>query len=266
VSEEERTQARAYEEASEFLQNAQAEILSQAGFMQQARRSMVTLQRDLVANPSGAILKWAAETYQWLDVAIEAELERLYAPISCTKGCIECCGLHILSSELEALVAALWIQEELPEEMRRVERQLRRWERRLRAFVRQKGDWRSQDDFLRDYADEHLWCPFLREDLCVIYSARPLSCRCHFVTSPSEKCGSNELVARADPARARLMGARSLKGMTTNLIHTLDIEKLQGNGTFPTLVAQWLTCLEGQPQALGKPPGGSTKRRRSRRR
>jgi Fe-S-cluster containining protein len=264
MSEEERTQATAYEEASESLQIAQAGILSQAGFIEQAGRSMVTLQRDLAVNPSQAILKWAAETYQWLDVAIEAELERSYAPVSCTKGCVQCCGLHILSSELEALAAALWIREELHREMRRVARQLRRWERRLRAFVRQKGDWENQDDFLKDYADEHLWCPFLREDLCIIYSVRPLSCRCHFVTSPAEKCGSDELVTRADPVGARLIGVRSLKGMTANLIRTLGMEHLQGSGTFPTLVAQWLTRLERQPLAPRKPPGGSTRRRRPR--
>lgn len=189
----------------------------------------------------------ATETYHWLDVAIEVELAKSDPPVSCAIRCVQCCRLHILSPEIEALIAALWIREVPRHQRRKLMRRLRKWEQNLEAFVRRKGHWDSQEGFLKDYADEFLWCLFLEDALCEIYPVRPLNCRCHFVTSPSEKCGGEEPVVEMDPTGPRLVEMQALASMSTYLANTFGMKGLSDKGTFPKLVAQGLKRLERQP-------------------
>lgn len=245
-----------YQEAIRALQEAQAEVLSQPGFADKSRRLMVKRHREFLANPSQALLQWATETYHWLHVAIEAELAGADPPVSCRIRCVQCCRLHILSPEIEALMAALWIREMPRQQRRRLAKRLRKWEQKLETFVTHKGHWDSQEEFLKDYADEFLWCPFLEHALCKIYPVRPLNCRCHFVTSPPEKCGGEEPVVEIDPVGPRLMGVQALAGMSTYLADLFGMKGLSEKGTFPKLVAQWLERLDRQSLSsvkAGKP-------------
>jgi len=160
--------------------------------------------REFLVNPAQALLQQGSESYRWLDLAIEAELAR----------------------------------------RRKLMRLLRKWEQKLESFVRDKGHWEEQETFLKDYADEFLWCPFLKDSLCKIYPVRPLSCRCHFVTSPPQKCGGEEPVAEIDPAGSRLMGMQALASLSTHLTNVFGVKGLSDTGTFPKLVALWPNQLE----------------------
>lgn len=178
--------------------------MSQPGCAHQGRRLLLNRPREFLVNPAQALLQWGSQSYRSLDLAIEAELAR----------------------------------------RRKLMRLLQKWQQKLESLVRHKGHWEEHEEFLKDYADEFLWCPFLKDSLCEMCPVRPLSCRCHFATSPPEKCGGEEPVVEIDPAGSRLVGMQALATLSTYLTNVFGVKGLPDTATFPKLVALWLNQLE----------------------
>jgi Fe-S-cluster containining protein len=125
--------------------------------------------------------------------------------ISCARGCSSCCRFVYVGAtlqECEAIAYYLWHNEPARNS----------WLKRFpgwREAVRQGGDTfqyceqifsnmlllgqdrqreKAFDKALRAHNKQRLVCPFLDNDLCLIYEIRPSNCAGFFVTTPPEQC------------------------------------------------------------------------------
>ena len=118
---------------------------------------------------------------------------------SCRKGCAACCRMLVPVSPPEAFALKAAV-ERLPTAQR--DRILHRVEA-LRETLNEVGllgrlvqfsETRTQlsdedmEPINRDYYARRLPCPFLDDDVCSLYDARPAACRELRVTSPAEWC------------------------------------------------------------------------------
>jgi Fe-S-cluster containining protein len=149
-------------------------------------------------------------------------------PVTCSKGCSACCKIQpvpvtpVEAYGLRRLVDAL-------EEPRRTEvlARFEYCESQLEAAslkdIYLEGRKAASDEEAqanaKKYLDLKLECPFLEDDSCSIYEARPFSCREYFVTSPKELCVDpiSLPVRRVAPL---VSGARAILGATADLTGT----------------------------------------------
>lgn len=128
-----------------------------------------------------------------------ATLERLRESgksVPCCKGCSACCSYLIPLSVPEAFCMTEELSAMPPEEGRtllqssldtartileRMPKDFNKDESATDSGIRssQLGDW---------YAGLRLHCPFLSDNLCVMYDQRPIACREHVVTGPATSC------------------------------------------------------------------------------
>ena len=119
--------------------------------------------------------------------------------VSCRMGCAACCRMLVPVSPPEAFALEQYL-EQLPRE-RRSQLQQRLAEAkttltakglwsRLRALSEsnQPLDDEALDPLNRDYYALRMPCPFLDNEVCAIYEARPAACRELLVTSPAPLC------------------------------------------------------------------------------
>ncbi len=118
---------------------------------------------------------------------------------SCRKGCAACCRMLVPVSPPEAFALKEAV-EQLPAPQR--DRILHRVaalqhtlnESGLLGRLVQLSETRTQlsdedmEPVNRDYYARRLPCPFLDDDVCSLYDARPAACRELLVTSPAEWC------------------------------------------------------------------------------
>lgn len=133
-------------------------------------------------------------------VALEERRARAAgAQISCQKGCAACCRMLVPVSAPEAF-ALRDVVDGLPEDRRRIIlKKFRDMHERLEAAglldrlrniaecERQLSD-EEMEPINHDYYALRLPCPFLEQEICSIYEARPAACRELLVTSPAELC------------------------------------------------------------------------------
>ena len=114
--------------------------------------------------------------------------------IPCEKGCGSCCTYLVPLSVPEALRLIEEIEKKNAAYREVIKESFLVCAARIlkkeppRAFVENsetKEGLRSISDWYRDI---QLTCPFLMDDVCVLYSQRPLACREHFVTGSSKGC------------------------------------------------------------------------------
>ncbi|HVK09042.1 MAG TPA: YkgJ family cysteine cluster protein [Gemmataceae bacterium] len=129
---------------------------------------------------------------------VEAAGER----VSCAKGCATCCKAQPVPVTPPEAYALARLVEAMPEPRRsRVQAAFAANIDRLREaglyeplMDRDPAMTREQARDLGDrYFQLGLWCPFLEDDACGIYTERPFVCRQYLVTSPVPLC--------ADPFR-----------------------------------------------------------------
>lgn len=131
--------------------------------------------------------------------------------VSCSRGCAACCRMLVPLSVPEALALREWVQA-LPAEqqqgiMSRVEQ--------TKSLLITHGLWQQLSDLCeaerqpndemlealnRAYYALRLPCPFLQDELCVIYDERPAACRELLVSSPPERC--EDLITNPEPISA----------------------------------------------------------------
>jgi Fe-S-cluster containining protein len=119
--------------------------------------------------------------------------------ISCRKGCAACCRMLVPLSAPEAFALSEYVEQLPPDRRTLLLNHLSDTKDRL---IRE-GLWDRLNDVAetsRPVADEELDpinqsyyalripCPYLENELCSIYEARPAACRELLVTSPAELC------------------------------------------------------------------------------
>ncbi|BFU94435.1 MAG: conserved protein of unknown function [Nitrospira sp.] len=129
--------------------------------------------------------------------------------ISCRMGCAACCRMLVPVSPPEAFALRLYI-EQLPVERRtRVTKRIAESQATLRTHGLWDRLWavadagtavsdEELDPLNRAYYALRHPCPFLENEMCSIYEARPAACRELQVTSPAEYCAdlvNNPVVA-----------------------------------------------------------------------
>ena len=170
----------------------------------------ISLELDILGKPVCFELKVANVQARLSDIAplartlsaklVTTTLDRLRAEgknVPCRKGCSACCHYLVplsvpevfrLAEDLSAMPAsesgnlmrssldtARTILDRMPADFTMAE------SAQADESVRSKqlGDW---------YARLGLACPFLSDDLCVLYEQRPIACREHMVTSSARSC------------------------------------------------------------------------------
>lgn len=124
-------------------------------------------------------------------------------PISCSKGCGDCCRQALLISEAEAF-ELYDLVESMPAERRTAVKQRFREARERFAqldwfdrfdVMTERAKAGPNDDLAREfvsllseYIEQRVSCPFLEDESCSIYEQRPLTCREYLVTSPAKNC------------------------------------------------------------------------------
>jgi len=136
------------------------------------------------------------------DEAAELEIQQAIETgqsISCRKGCAACCRMLVPLSAPEAFALQEYVKQ-LPADRRT---QLLNRLHDTKDRMKQAGLWDRMSDVAeasKQVSDEELDpinqsyyalripCPYLENELCSIYEARPAACRELLVTSPAELC------------------------------------------------------------------------------
>jgi Fe-S-cluster containining protein len=119
--------------------------------------------------------------------------------ISCRMGCAACCRMLVPLSPPEAFALKEYVDNLPVDRRRQIARRLSETKHQLEedglldqlSAVAEGTEARSDADFEplnRAYYALRMPCPFLEEEMCSIYEARPAACRELFVTSPAEWC------------------------------------------------------------------------------
>ncbi|MCF7954161.1 MAG: YkgJ family cysteine cluster protein [Phycisphaerae bacterium] len=157
-----------------------------------------TISLTLLANHDEAYLSdLVPVTHQVCDTIIRlaADNETENGPeISCKKGCAQCCSYLVSLSSAEAFYLQKQILS-LPGEKRKpILHSFLRAARKIAANkippVNTTGMDESQrlESISNWYQKLDIKCPFIVDNTCSQYNARPLVCREHMVTSPPRAC------------------------------------------------------------------------------
>jgi len=125
-----------------------------------------------------------------------AQEEQSGRSVSCRAGCGACCRQLVPIGSVEAALLREWLDQRPAEQAQRIRGRFIEGVERLeavglrerleaRACVRDTGQLRSLG---LDYFRAGVACPFLVEDSCSVYEARPMKCREYLVTSPAINC------------------------------------------------------------------------------
>lgn len=137
-----------------------------------------------------SIIELARKYHRDLDAVIGGAAEGLARegrPVVCAMGCASCCRLPVLATLPEAALVARHVADNLPRDAAAVTARLEAWlawtESELPALSARGVPTREA------YLERGPGCPFLEEEACMIYPARPMGCRVHSSTAPAVSCG-----------------------------------------------------------------------------
>ncbi len=124
--------------------------------------------------------------------------------ISCGKGCSCCCYLYIGANLQECEAIAYYLYHHKPlldsfiekypgwrEAVRQGGDQFRNCEQLFTKMLLSGTDKQREQTFeaaLRRHNKQNIACPFLENDLCLIYETRPCNCAGLFITTSPEQC------------------------------------------------------------------------------
>lgn len=157
-----------------------------------------TLSLTLIANDDDAYLSdLVPVTHQLCDIinnlAIENESEN-GEEISCQKGCASCCSYMVSISSAEAFYLQKHILALPAEKRRSILHSFMRAARKIAAhkvppvFESDASESECLKTISSWYQKMGIKCPFIKDNACSQYLARPLVCREHMVTSPARNC------------------------------------------------------------------------------
>lgn len=142
----------------------------------------------------------AAQRVTWLQRTASAWSKPLEAVAACRKGCSHCCKIPVTMTDIEAkqLGARLGVKPDTP-----------KFSVSLAAIGFEEEDLMAAQLQLRE-AVPATACPFLVDEECAIYAARPLACRLHL------NLDEDDLLCRPSGSTESfvpLANAMTLKGM-----------------------------------------------------
>lgn len=201
----------------------------------ETRQGRLERQVEIPAGPMrlAELARLALELSGEFSGVLERAAQAGGAPVTCRKGCGVCCRQLVTISPAEA-----WLIGELLEatpEPRRgelrgrfaaIEKRLR--ETGLLERLMHLSDPALSEEAHYEIAEEYfrlgLACPFLEEEACGIYPARPSVCREYLVTSPPVRCANPfaEAIERL-PNSAEI--GEALAGLCAQLLKT-ELEKI----------------------------------------
>ena len=133
--------------------------------------------------------------------------------ISCQRGCTYCClvVMHANVQECEAIVYYLYHHEialsAFLKNFKKWRKQLRQngdlfkecaqlWQNKTTLGANQEAELAYQESLTR-YQNQNIYCPFLQDNVCLIYDVRPFSCAALIATTPAQYCSPS----RVKPAK-----------------------------------------------------------------
>lgn len=176
------------------------------------RETSTTVELDLppYSRPEGLV-----DVLRTIDDAVVAQSRQAAVRegrhVTCREGCGACCRqlVPLTTAEARAMVAALG---SLPHHRQQVLKS--RFESAMSALEEaglveavwsaMSGAPGSTRRLGLSYFELGIPCPFLEEEKCSIYEARPMACREYLVTSPAEECLTLKGVERV-PVPGRLL-------------------------------------------------------------
>jgi Fe-S-cluster containining protein len=118
---------------------------------------------------------------------------------SCSKGCSFCCHQSVRIVGVEEFNITAYIRDHVKHDIKKIIKiNLKRWFDYFNQSTR-KADVSSplSDDEIREFelkmARDKIACPFLINNVCSIYPARPLVCRTHIVKENPSECDNDRL-------------------------------------------------------------------------
>jgi Fe-S-cluster containining protein len=165
---------------------------------------------------------------------IEGELtvlEEAGETISCRSGCAACCRQLVVVSPMEALVIDQYVRSaDAKQQKRWMEAHSRHRAAmarrpsllsRLRRFQAAGGYIPPEegDALEREHWAAQIPCPFLEDERCTIYPARPFACREHYALTPAELCAQDLDAVRTLPSRFEF---RAIAGRVGDQCFNLD--------------------------------------------
>lgn len=152
-------------------------VLDLVGYMEKSRKGKMGIKEALTCL-SGFYLRYD-------------RLVKVFAPlISCRRYCHWCCHYYAGISLLEAEYIRRYAQENLPVKTRQII--LEKIKLQAPHYIRscqRPSNPRKDAKMMADYFSKRIPCPFLSDhDDCLIYPARPFTCRSHCAVSPPITC------------------------------------------------------------------------------
>ncbi|MEG6615607.1 YkgJ family cysteine cluster protein [Peptococcaceae bacterium 1198_IL3148] len=117
--------------------------------------------------------------------------------VTCTKGCDSCCHEQVLAQGIEGLVAAAWINKQPRSLRKNILKKLDKWMKELKNAGINLHLCSPEEIYseANKYWESKIACPFLNNNICSIYPARPFACRTMLVASDPQECSKNKVNA-----------------------------------------------------------------------
>jgi len=113
----------------------------------------------------------------------------------CLKGCSHCCHQSIPIVDVEGITIVNYIEAKLELTVReQIRNNIINWVTFFNSNTPSRVlNEKDVIEFEQVAAVKRIACPFLINNLCTIYEARPITCRTHIVASSPEECSQNPL-------------------------------------------------------------------------
>lgn len=114
--------------------------------------------------------------------------------VSCRRRCHYCCMYFAGMSCVEARYINNYVSKNLTSEViREIERTIKKQAHNYIPSSRRPSNPRKDQKMMASYFAKRLRCPFLSpSDDCLIYPARPFTCRSHSAVTPAETCATGK--------------------------------------------------------------------------
>ncbi|QGG48872.1 YkgJ family cysteine cluster protein [Heliorestis convoluta] len=135
------------------------------------------------------ILLWHYEQLHMLDNFLKLLHEKTNTFPSCKKDCSGCCKYPILATEVEYFYISNWIRNNVTEgTMDCLHKNFDNWHQKMEEIIDTFEYGNKQKSI--EYTRKNVKCPFLTNNSCSIYEARPINCRVYFSYGNPKSCES----------------------------------------------------------------------------
>lgn len=135
------------------------------------------------------ILVWHYQQLHMLKNFFELLHEKTDTYPSCKKGCSGCCKYPILATEVEYHYISNWMRINVTEDtMNSLHKNFDQWHEEMGSIIDSFEYGNKQKSI--EYTRRNVKCPFLIDNSCSIYEARPVACRTYFSYGNPRSCES----------------------------------------------------------------------------